>query len=257
MTRTIVLSIIALACSTACGSAQVNTEALRRELQKPGLSGTVSLEFGLNKGNTDLTSVRGGLRLDYGMASAAAFCVAEYVLQQVGSLKVANEGFMHLRVIVPENGTVCGEAFAQKEFNAFLRLKDRMLAGAGARLHALAWRSLDSAGHLDLFFGTGAMYEDELFNSTPGLHRRLLRSTSYVNLSWQVTTTSLLSTVTYVQPAFADIGNVRLLSELTLRFTITRALAFSTALHYRYDRKPAVDVKPYDLELSNGISLTF
>jgi hypothetical protein len=85
----------------------------------------------------------------------------------------------------------------------------------------------------------------------------LARSTNYLALSLQLNRQASLSATGYYQPALRDLSDFRILVESNLDFRITQLVAWTTKTHYRFDSQPPSGLKRFDLELDNGISLTF
>ncbi len=236
--------------------AQVNTESMRREWGGEGVHGQAGANLALQQGNSPYLRLGLGARIDYLANPFYTFLVANWQRRtDAGTLK-QHDGFLHGRVVYTVTPTVKAEGFAQKEFNDFIKLKDRTLLGAGARL-TLAETNTDSF-MLVIHCGIGAMHERELLNLEPTDERqRLIRSTNYLTFAWRVRKTFSVTTTTYYQPAFGTPRDFRLLSNLTGTFSITDLLSFNVALNYRYDHQPPPAVKPYDLTISNGVTVGF
>jgi len=61
----------------------------------------------------------------------------------------------------------------------------------------------------------------------------------------------------YYQFDVERFSDYRLLAEARLQFKITENFAFNTSMNFRYDSEPPIAIKKHDLELSNGISISF
>lgn len=235
-------------------SAQVNTEKLRRLETTPGLSFSAGLSAGIDRGNSEYVALSGDTRFDWIRDGNNNFVVAQYDFKESDRGKISNRGFVHLRSMWDLSPLLALEGFAQSEFNEFISLRNRELLGAGTR-----WRVLqlgrDSADlSLGATLGVGLMFEHEYYNTTPEDKRfDRLRSTNYLTVFFRFDERGSLQLVSYYQPLLSDPSNVRVISEIALSFVITRSLSFTNTLSYRYNSRPVLDVREYDLHLRSGI----
>jgi hypothetical protein len=238
--------------------AQVNTENLRRSGLEPGLSSLLSLDFGLDAGNSDFLNLEGGFRTDYVTGAFYFFGVLRYQRKLQNRRAFVNKGFIHLRGIRELTHRFSWEVFVQREFDDFILLKDRKLIGSGIRSRL----TVSSGGErtavpLRMYAGTGLMWEDERLDTSPAREDHIVRSTNYLSLVWRVEERVHLGLVTYYQFHVSDLRDFRVLLENTFAFDLTGSLAFRMNLSLRYDHEPPPGVKSYDLELGNGLEFTF
>jgi hypothetical protein len=252
--------------------AQVNTEALRPDSQLLGLHSTLGANLGYIAGNSNLYQLRSNLRFEFVRNRGQAFLVAQYHYGRQDEVDFINKGFMHLRGVKTITPFVYIEGFVQKEFNEFILLEDRQLAGGGARL---LWHQLgphEEQGPLRITTGIGFMWEQEQldFSSIPdsliqegeASLSSIIRSTNYLVLNWRLDDRSSLLTTAYYQFHPADMADFRILLESRLQFSLfqktPRQLAFNVGLNLRYDHKPpTMNIDPYDIEITNGITYSF
>jgi len=235
---------------------QVNTEAYRKRPGDQGFSNRLGVNFSLYRGNSDFFKVNGRYRGDFVSGPLYAFLVLNYDYGEESKSIFLRDGFAHLRVVYAFGPRISGEAFAQKGFNDFIRLKDRVLGGAGGRLTIA--RGEDSARRYGLYLGMGGMIEREVEGKeSVETTTTLFRSTNYLSGRYELTDRLSLSTVTYYQPAVTRFDDYRILLETGLEVDIFSGLAITTALNWRYDSDPFPGVESYDLTLSNGLALTF
>jgi putative salt-induced outer membrane protein YdiY len=239
--------------------AQINTEKLRKEPIQPGFSGNAGMEFGLNAGNSNYLSLDGNLRLDYLINNLDFFLVSNYEYKEGNDQKILDQGFTHLRCDIALSQKTFLEFFTQKEFNDFISLKDRNLAGSGFRINILNKTSKSkNASTINIFLGVGAMFENEVYSNQPvKITKNLIRSTNYLDFYWQPDTLIKFSLVNYFQPYAGSIKNYRWLADAKLNFSISRSFSFVTHFTLRYDNQPVTKIKKYDLELTNGITVQF
>lgn len=235
---------------------QVNTEAIRASKTDEGFRSRVDLLFGLNSGNSEYISGEAKLRLDYLDSNYRTFIAGEIAYKEGNQEVISDKGFLHGRFIYQLNETLEPELFLQKEYNEFVLLSDRNLAGAGIRFTLSNTDFVaDSSAEFDLYLGIGAMYEMEEINSEPVVTTEILRSTNYLTVTWKPTENFLLNSVTYFQVDVNRLNDHRILNDTKFQFKITDALSFVFNMGYRFDKEPPPGIKEYDLELKNGISV--
>ena len=234
--------------------AQVNTEKLRRADSATGVFFNTSLSFGIVRGNSEYVSARGAARLDYARSGNDNFAVLDYEFKESQKGKIANKGFLHLRSIWEVSPVLFVEGFTQAEFNEFISLKNRDLLGGGIRLHLFDTENDEGRGILDLFLGMGAMFEHELYATSPADTRyNRIRSTNYLTLNWMPDEDMAFSLVGYVQPLIENPEDLRVTTESSLEFALSEAFHFHVSVSWRYHSRPVLSVKRYDFELRNGI----
>jgi len=239
--------------------AQVNTESMRKYNAEPGFHHTLGLNLSLLSGNSDVLMTRGNYRLDWLSTNYYSFFVASYQRGKSNGDLFANKAFAHLRTSRNVSDHFLVEAFGQKEFNDFLKLKDRQLLGAGLRyeLYVNADSGRRDRPRIIFAAGAGAMGESEKFNDLASENTRLVRSTNYLSIRWNLDDRLYFTSTGYLQFAFRRLKDYRILNDSSLAFSINRHLSFSTLFNFRYDHEPPSGLKRYDLELTNGFSLSF
>lgn len=236
---------------------QVNTEKFRKEFEEVGFFGNVSFAAGLASGNSEFVKVKGASRIDYAGKGFDFFLVGNYEFQEANEAKVVNKGFAHLRSIVDLSPKFFLELFLQKEFNQFILLEDRNLAGAGLRTDLIKLFSDIEDSPLEIFLGTGLMFENERHNVSISSETNLIRSTNYLTIKWQIDNSISFITINYFQFDIERFRDHRLVSDTGLNFLITKNLSFNSSVSYRFDNEPVENVKNFDLELTNGITFNF
>lgn len=235
---------------------QVNTEAIRSSKINEGFHSRIDLLFGLNSGNSEYVSGEAKLRLDYIESEYRSFIAGEIAYKEGNKSVISDKGFLHGRFIYNMTELLEPEFFIQKEYNEFVSLTDRNLAGVGMRFTISNTDFVaDSVAEFDLFLGVGAMYEMEEIKVSPVITTEILRSTNYLTLKWKPTENFLLNSVTYFQVDVNRLNDHRILNDTKLQFKITNAVSFVFNMNYRFDKEPPPGIKEYDLELKNGISV--
>ncbi len=237
--------------------AQVNTEVMRKRDTTQGFQTSLSLKTTLLQGNSDFFRIEAGARSDYRSGPFYTFLTGSLARGEEDKKLFLNKGFLHLRGIYTLSDLFKAEVFAQKEFNEFLRLRDRNLLGGGIRTSLIDYD--DSAGvrFVDVHLGNGAMYEHEVEDDELRRSKNLVRSTNYLSFLWGIDSRLTASLVTYYQVDITRLADFRILHDTGISFDVIKGLAIQIIFHYRYDNEPYEGVKKYDLELTNGLSLTF
>jgi putative salt-induced outer membrane protein YdiY len=236
---------------------QVNTEKFRKENEEEGISGKVTLAAGFASGNSEFVNVKSAARIDYAGKGVDFFLVGNYEFKEAKDEKVVNKGFTHLRSIVTLTPALFLEFFLQKEFNRFILLEDRNLAGSGLRLDVVKLLSNEKDSPVEIFGGVGLMFENERYDISVLPETNLFRSTNYLTIKWQVNDGFSFITINYFQFDIKRIHDYRLVSDTGLNFLITENLSFNSSLSWRFDNEPVESIKNYDLELTNGITFSF
>lgn len=245
-----------LACIGARGmTAQVNTEAMRHDNAAAGLQQRVNVDVCYQEGNNNSLALGAGYRADLRVDPIYTFLILDYDRGSGNKELYQNAGFAHLRVVWSLDSIVHPEIFAQKQFDDFILLHDRMLGGGGVRLCLVNHR--DSAWSATLQLGIGAMYEYERIAATPDTTTRLIRSTNYIGGSLTLGPTLRIGGTAYYQVAPAATRDFRILAEGEIAVSVSPLLAFTTSVKYRFDNEPPVGVVRHDLKIVNGLALTF
>ncbi|MBE0643797.1 MAG: DUF481 domain-containing protein [Bacteroidetes bacterium] len=242
-----------------CGisQAQVNTEKLRRADSTNGTFFSAGITLGLDRGNSEFVSAAGGIRADYKRTLNDNFIVVQYEFKESDRGKITNKGFLHLRTMWGVSDLLALEGFGQSEFNEFISLKNRNLIGVGTRWHPLHLGDENGDVSLEIFVGVGVMYEHELYTTQPEdvVHDRL-RSTNYLTLNAGLAHNTFVHLITYFQPVLSSPEDFRFSNEAAVEFSISEWLTFSVSSSYRYNSRPVLNVRNFDLQLRNGIRVT-
>lgn len=243
-------------------SGQVNTEKFRKHDLEKGFVFNANFRFGYSGGNSEYVALDGTFRVDYNSDKNDLFLVANYNYKETSSKRIVNKGFVHLRGIRNINSKISLEAFLQQEFNEFLRLKDRKLAGGGGRFLLFNFKfKKDSLSGFKSNIGLGGMYEHEVHDIQSGEFltntSNLFRLTSYLTLEWSISNRINLWAVGYYQPAFTQFSNFKFIMESGMEILVIGQLFFTIDMSYRYNSVPVGDVKNYDIVINNGLRFTF
>ena len=271
------LAAVALATAMATSAAaQVNTEKMRVGANEPGWGGTFDINASLQRGNTEREILGGGVRLQYAWPRLDAdttggaetddveteapanviFLVSNYSFSRANDNRYVNNAQGHLRFIRQHSPKISFEIFGQYQFNEFIRLEDRFLAGGGGRF------GLIQAERTEVFAGIGYMLEQEtldlpvaLPDGTKSEHHR---STNYLTVRYNSEDERLrLVQTLYAQPRLDRLQDFRLLSETSFEIQLFRQLALAINLNVMHDSEPPTGVKDTDVVLSNSLRYSF
>lgn len=245
-------------CSLLWG--QINTEAMRKGDLLPGLHTSLNLDIAVVAGNSNLSRIQTNIRFDYLSGTTHSFLVSGFQNGRQGqdNTLFIRKGFVHLRQTRAIGSIFYLEGFLQKEFDRFIRLKDRNLLGGGLRIHLLETSTIEEReSSIKLFTGLGFMWEQERIDVPENSLTNILRSTNYLVIRWEPDTRVLLQLTTYFQPDVERFSDFRVLVDGGLVFALTDRLTVSIKFYTRYDHEPPKSVKKYDIELSNGLTYNF
>ena len=271
------LAASALVAALAAPAApQVNTEKMRVGANEPGWGGTFDVNASLQQGNTEREILGGGVRLQYAWPRLEAdtageaepdgdetqgpanviFLVSNYSFSRANDNRYVNNAQGHLRFIRQHSPRISFEVFGQYQFNEFIRLEDRFLAGGGGRF------ALVQAERTEVFAGIGYMLEQEtldlpaaLPDGTSSEHHR---STNYLTVRFNSEDERLrLVQTLYAQPRFDRLQDFRLLSETSFEIQLFRQLALAISLNVAHDSEPPTGIKETDVVLSNSLRYSF
>ena len=103
------------------------------------------------------------------------------------------------------------------------------------------------------------MWENELIDDTKWgqIHSDIMRSTNYATIIWQIDDRISSATTGYFQINPSHKEDFRILIEGDISFRITNQIRVTTRLNLRYDSQPPTSIAKHDLEITNGLSLSF
>ncbi len=237
---------------------QVNTEVYRQGDKKQGFQNRANLNLGFQGGNTEFFTLDFQIRSDYYQAPLNGFLVIFGEQKRKDQHLFANKGFAHLRCMRALTKGFTLEAFTQQGYDDFISLKSRQLLGFGLRTSAVDLMAGDNENvDLIIHIGNGLMWEKEELTLQENHTTRLLRSTNYLTLNWFPSANNTILSTTYYQFDVRNVADFRILSNINWNMQISQRLELSISFDYRYDNEPPTDRQPYDLKLTNGITLSF
>ena len=212
-------------------------------------------DLGLNMYRNDKKSLtaKANVQLEYvNRKHFVLFLSGTNLIRTEGVANVLNDGFMHLRYNYDLQKRWVYEAFAQGQYNERTRVLFRGLIGTGVRL------KLKHGKKQRYYLGLSYFVETNQFkdSTTQQLDNRLSGYLSY-NISFGEK--SRFVHTTYLQPRFKDFQNIRVSSEASLLFNISKHLTFRTTFNTAYDSDPRLpeSVPDWIYTLTNGLRFEF
>lgn len=226
------------------GFAQVNIESSRLQVfSEEGLHTTSELGWDLKRGNTNVTEVKVGLRLDFIRGKNHTFLSGKYDYGFSNEATFKNSTYAHLRHTYMFGDMLGAEGFLQSQSSEFNALTLRQLVGSGARIEK-------KADSFVFAIGVGGMLEYE--NLTYEIENQdflAFRSTNYLSIRHKLAKDSPLQlyTIAYYQPLFVNMEDYRILVDSGLEFSISKYFVLTNSFNILYDAYPPVNVGGFDL----------
>lgn len=253
----VLLLILSLFVLFTCDSlSQKNTEKFR-DIKPDGFYHTTNLALNMNKGNEEYVKYLGDYRVDLYSNNFITYMIFNFEYKEGNNRLITNRGFAHYRFIYNKGEIIEPELFSQLEYNDFLHLNKRFLLGGGLRFSFWDLQTVDSLHRISFETGIGIMYEYENVTDPVLPITKYIRSSNFLSLRYNYNKTINVFLVAYYQPHIKLIADYRILTENRFSFSINKNFAVFMALNLRYDSDPNPQLKDYDLEIANGITLTF
>lgn len=250
--------LLALTVSAGAGPAGAQT-ILNVERLQPGDvdGGHWGVEGGLSisQGNTEYVDVLGGVVLGHRWPGdwLRVFVGLDYRSETGEELE--SDRYLHVRFNHWLGERWQSFHFVQLQGSHGNLLQRRTLVGSGVRR-----RLLDGTTTLDV--GTGAMYEAEDLDAArvTGSHpaeSRVWRMANLIVATYPLTESVRALAVGYVQPDLAAFDDLRTLTDLSLRISLTENVDLTIRSEWRHDSRPPDGVERDDVVLRTGFSVSF
>jgi len=138
-----------------------------------------------------------------------------------------------------------------------LLIEHRELVGAGIRLDIIDSETYEEYPKIDLNIGSSLLYEHEKYNLDNPSFDVQLRNSIYISFFMFINEYFNLSFVNYIQPVLKNFHDFKVLIECKTNFSISKYLYFNFNLNYRYDNEPLPNLKYYNFNIVNGITVNF
>ena len=248
------LFLSALATLASPAGAQVDVQPLSREEPPEGTSGTLTANLTAQTGNTDFAQLGLSGRVFKVDGQVTTMLVGNGGLGFLGRSRFASSGLFHFRKTYRSSTWIWPEWYAQANYDRSQLLKFRTIAGAGARTPVSAGRWGEVGA------GMSIMVEDERLElpdtASHPAHTTAVRASTF--LSFRLVASQVLVTSTsYVQPRFDDMGDVRVLHDLSVATPVTDRLAMTVSFDMRYDSGPPDGLAALDARLRTGLTFQY
>ena len=247
--RTGSLVLAGLLLFTATASAQIVNTLEDFDPNARGAGGSAGVEFDAEGGNTDVVEVQTDMNLRYLTARHTLRAMFGYDLERADGEDQSEDTFAHLRHNRRLVERLHSLLFVQWQRNPFQRLERRILLGAGARFDAIVRES----GHLSI----GAAHMAEFEKIDEGDDPTAQRLSAFVNAAWTADSGVVFAAYAFLQPRWADFGDLRAIASGGMQAPIAGGLALAVETTVTYDAEPPGDVETTDWELSAGLRYAF
>lgn len=248
-----ILSIFLLLCLAENGFAIVNIESMKSGKNNKGFSSQLGFSAAGASGNTDKLNLSVATRLNWQEDERTDFIVAEYQYGESKGTKDAEKAFIHARHIAKISDRRDWELFVQGSKNEFARLNFRGLVGLGLRF------KLDKKEKF--YFGIGGFYERESIQEELGtvdeLSNNTWRMNNYLVYKDKLNEQIKFSNVLYVQPAFEDFSDLRVLGQFSFLVKAGKSVNIKLSVDLGHDQNPPQNVDKTDVQYSTGLVFEF
>lgn len=251
-----VVIVLLFFLKNTCLQAQiVNIENKRSSLaDTSGVFGYFSLGANFVKNTKSITTISGDIRVEFLHQKSRFLSLTNYNLIRANSDRFIDNGFSHLRYNYEIGKKVEYEIFTQAQFNNQVRLQLRILGGTGFRFQVY------QAEKQQVYFGLSYMYE---YNEIEIVSKVVSffydhRMSAYLSASIQPFSENVaISNTTYYQPVLTNFSDVRLSSQTSLTFFLSKRLRFSTIFSITNDTRIPENVPATYYSVRNGVRWDF
>lgn len=254
-----ILPLLAGAIAFQCAlpaQAIVNVEQAIIGKPKDGIHTTVGLLASGASGNTEKTTTRDDWLSLWQHGRHTEYLQMQYAYGKSNGVVDTDNAFAHLRHRTDIGPSWGLEVFAQTGKNAFARLAQRTLLGAGLR-----WVMFEEEDRAAAYLGLGAFHEHEALNSQSGttdpLSVNLWRANTYLVLKYRLNEQVRLYSTTYYQPAIRDTADYRALEQASMLVKLAENLDLKLSLDIATDSRPPQSIEKRDMLYSTGLELRF
>jgi len=247
---------LALLCWSSSAIAQVNAEGLRSTFTDEGVYFQVDGSVGWRQGNVNYLDLSSSINLGYNKDIHTPLLTFNASYSDWDDEPYLSLAFAHARWTAAWHDHVASELFTQAQYNAFLFLRVRALAGAGARLTIFDGKSFE------MYAATGYLIEREIFQRSqiPADEPHPIATTNhrmanYLSFTIRADETLSFTNVIYVQPRFDEFSDYRVLEEAALTLTHSSGLNLSFGISMRFDSDPPTVLERLDITLMSKLGI--
>ncbi len=166
-------------------------------------------------------------------------------------------GFTHFRINWLRKKKLSYETFTQIQYDDGRNMPLRRLIGGGVR-----W-AVARAGNHKLHIGTGVMYEYEQWKQAEPsrlIQKEILKNSTYVGFQTLINNIARFNGIVYYQGGYdesSDLFRNRFSGDVSLSFSLTNNLSFSTSFSAQYEDRPIIPINNWVYSLTNGLKWDF
>lgn len=240
------------ACSVLVYPQQViHIENRRMADPEKGFSGDVSFQANLVQNFNNTFQTNNLVQLHYASEKHRILSISALNLTIFNEERIRNDGYQHLRYNFILNDRWSPEAFAQYQYNEWLKIGFRSLHGAGVRMALLN----NDSTKTKWFTGLSYMYEYE--EETTDKIVRAHRANVYMSVGFPIGKILYFDAIGYFQPNVEYISDFRTSLEMTIDVSITERLSLLLIHNIVYDGAPPEGLRNTFYNLRNGLRFEF
>jgi len=233
----------------------VNIEVKRKLINTDttGWFGSADLGFNLNENGKTILTLTANATVEYLNGKNRWLALTNYQVIRANQEDFVNRGFQHIRYNRNWTDKVTWEAFGQVQYDERLTLRFRGLLGTGPRFELLEGEKAS------LYFGTLYMFQYEELNESSIIHRDH-RLSNYLSYRLDLSNNFSITGTSYYQPLLTNPKIVRLSSQTTLLFNITKKLSFKSAFNISIDNRLSEEIEGVPIAIysfMNGLKWVF
>jgi putative salt-induced outer membrane protein YdiY len=249
----IIISVITFLFSLNALSQIISLDERRSKNPERGFQGEISYSLNFTHNNKDIIQNGSRMKLQYNDSLNTYMVFGDIVLDQVDKEKNINKGNFGLiyNFMVPDK-FISAEAIYQYDYNDVKKLKYRNILGGGPRF------KIASSKKFALSLVAYTIYLNEKYeNATIINTKSLVKFSSLLNLSWQMTENTRLQHSTYYEPDYSDPEDYRIWSETRFKIDIRKNFSFNLFFKIDYDSITPSGVDNLYYTINNSFNYSF
>lgn len=228
----------------------VNIEDIRNKSEE-GTRYTFDLSANGASGISNYQNFSLGAKMNHSENKTTSFLVGNYDYGKSNDVINRDKSFLHARHIRDYSELFASEVFVQTQKNEFARLSSRHLIGGGGRF------SIISKEKLLVNSGLGLFYEKEVLIDSNSNEDAVFRMNAYAVIHYKLNNNLSIQSTSYYQPDTSELEDYRISENLSILNKASSSTDIKMSLHYSYDSRPPLNVKPNEFTYTVGIVFSF
>ncbi|MFB6316956.1 DUF481 domain-containing protein [Saccharicrinis sp. FJH54] len=249
----LIITLTALLFTLNAFSQIISLDERRSKNPVRGIQGELSYSLNFTHNNKDIIQNGSRMKLQYNDSLNTYMIFGDIVLDQVDKEKNINKGNFGIiyNFMVPEK-FISAEAIYQYDYNDVKKLKYRNILGGGPRF------KIASSQKFSLSLVAYTIYLNELYENAEIINRKsLVKFSSLLNFSWQMSENTKLQHSTYYEPDYSDPEDYRIWSESRLKIDIRKNFSFNLFFKIDYDSLTPSGVDNLYYTINNSFNYSF